>query len=301
MSERSITPGQILEWGKQVANGLLNDGISLFEGAKKVATDNGLNDHQISRVCEASNQAVFKSAFSTNPNKLFEFPVVKGEDVIEALSMPNTKVASINSSDYDVPPPQVKLAMDYDEVFDRIFPKTSSEKPSLRQNFEEQEEISRLRIEFNKVSAMEGELRSMAVGADMRREDKEEEFYQKVRHMLMGGQSFEEVYENLMLDESGMDGETASQVEIRSLMERIIDRLKSENLIDEAEEVPDKTPKMQVLNKAMEPDYKVSSLLLTEAVKEASSVRAYKFALEDLQKEIQDKHAAYLTAYKKDR
>lgn len=300
MPEKSVTPGQILEWGKQVANGLLNDGISLFDGTKKIAMDNGLNEHQINRVAEASNQSVFKSAFHTNPNKLFEFPVVKGEEVIQALSMPTTKTASIDDSDYSQPPPTVKLAMDYDEVFDRIFPKTASEKPSLRQEYEEKEEISKLRIEFNKVSAMEGDIRSMAVGSDMRREDKEDEFYHQVRQMLLEGKSFEEVYENLMLDHAGMDGETASQVEIKSLIERIMDRLKAENLIDSAEEVPDDTPKMQVLNRSMAPDYKVASMTLTEIVKEATNYRTYRFALEDLQKDIKDKHAAYMAAYRRD-
>ena len=93
MPERTVTPGQILTWANEIANGFVNKGESLFDGAKKVAMDHGLNEHQISLVCQGSNQATFKAMSTTNPNMLFEFPVVKGEDVGLGLVAPQTKVA----------------------------------------------------------------------------------------------------------------------------------------------------------------------------------------------------------------
>ena len=295
MTERSVTPGQIITWARDVAGGFLQRDVPLFDGVKKVAMDNGLNHEQISRVCEAANHAVFNSTFKTNPNRLFEFPVVKGEEVIEALSMPTSKTASINTRDYDQPPPS-PLSMSCDEVFDKIFPKTAG---AMRSEYESAEAVSRARAEMNKVAAAEGELRSQVVGSDMRRDREEDEFYQLVRQMLLEGQSFEEVYENLMIDRESVESDAMSSTTVRSLMERIMERLKAENLIDTSTELPDETPKMQMMDQGMKPDYKVASLKLTGLVKRAYEARVLRQALSDTSQELGHKQAEYMELIKK--
>ena len=295
MPERSVTPGQIITWARDVATGFIEKDVPLFDGVKKVAMDNGLNQEQISRVCEATNHAVFNTTFKTNPNRLFEFPVVKGEEVIDALSMPSSKTASINSRDYDQPPPS-PLTMSCDEVFDQIFPKTAS---SMRSEYEEAEEVSRLRAEMNKIAAAEGDLRSQAVGSDMRRDHEEDDFYQLVRQMLIEGQTFEEVYENLMIDRESIENDTMSATTVRTLLERILDRLKAENLVDPATELPEDTPKMQMMDQGMQPDYKVASLKLTGLVKRAYEGRVLHHALSAVSKELTEKQAEYRELIKK--
>lgn len=299
MPERTVTPGQILTWANEIANGFVNKGESLFDGAKKVAMDHGLNEHQISLVCQGSNQATFKAMSTTNPNMLFEFPVVKGEDVVSALSAPQTKVAAIDDSDYKGPPPRSPLAMSIDEVFERLFPKVASDKPSLGVMAEQAEKLSKLSAEINKAAAMEGEARSMAVGADIRRDQREEDFYQVVRTMLLEGKTLEEVYDDLMIDKDSVEDDMVSSSEVKSLMRTIMDRLKAENLIDQAQEMPNDTPAMQVSTSDNKPEYKTASARFTALVKQAAEARVYREVLAGVRNDLEEKQAAYVD-YKKE-
>ena len=191
------------------------------------------------------------------------------------------------------------MAISPDEVFEKLFPKVASDLPDLRQQAEEARKLAGLRIEVNKLAAMEGDMRSMAVGADIRRDKEEDEFYGVVRTMLLEGKSFDEIYENLAMDQDEMGNTVANKTEVRSMLRRIMDRLKAENLIDAAEELPDDTPMMSAADRTdTAPDYKAACDRFTAVVKLGCEVQTMRYALDGVREELQAKQDEF-TAQKK--
>lgn len=83
-------------WGKTAAKRFIEDGVNLNESIRKIASDNGLNSHEIDRVVQAANLETYAHLLKqADPHdKSFEFPVadrsmvVSPESSTEKTAMP---------------------------------------------------------------------------------------------------------------------------------------------------------------------------------------------------------------------
>ncbi|HNW88163.1 MAG TPA: hypothetical protein PKN48_00740 [Bacteroidales bacterium] len=84
--------------GKNISDEFVRNGIPMTTSLTKVASENGLNKHQISRVAEVANVEAYLTLIKTASNKYIEFPVADPLAVSAELS----KTAdAYDTSDYE--------------------------------------------------------------------------------------------------------------------------------------------------------------------------------------------------------
>ncbi len=106
-----VATEQYATWASKIASDYLKGGISLFEGVKKVAVENGLNPEQTRRTAEAANIATYQQMLPDRAGGDVRFDPVRGADVVKDMNGPE-KVSAISNLDYNSLPPStpVKVA-----------------------------------------------------------------------------------------------------------------------------------------------------------------------------------------------
>jgi hypothetical protein len=229
----NITADQVLTWGRKAAQDLVGSGIPLVSSISKTAEDHSLNLEQITRVCEAANQSTFASLHGDRMDRLIGFKVAHAKDVLEGLNSPTEKVAMAMGDDYTLPPPKEDdgLQPNIGEVMDTYFPKTASD---VRDRVTITEENARIRAHINKVAAAKSELDAEMVGHQVESTRSEDKLFYEVKKKLVEGNDFDDVYNMIVGSPAGEFGSDVS-----SLMRRVLERLKQDNLVAEETEIPD--------------------------------------------------------------
>ncbi len=96
----AITKDILVEWGRESASALINDGVPLNSSIIKIAEQNSLNVDQVSRLVEMANISMHTSVYQNN--KYPEFEVADIQKIASTLNQVMPKIASIDH--YDVSP-----------------------------------------------------------------------------------------------------------------------------------------------------------------------------------------------------
>lgn len=87
--------------GKNISDEFVRNGVPMTTSLIKIASENGLNKHQISRVAEVANVEAYLTLIKTASNKYIEFPVA--DPILATLEL--SKTADItNMTDYENSP-----------------------------------------------------------------------------------------------------------------------------------------------------------------------------------------------------
>lgn len=95
-------------WSKAVAKEYLTTGKPMNDSIEKLASDQGLNKDQISRVVEAANTEVYVQMFNQSPDKYVQFASADSEKIAEKI-FGTEKVSQVSDSDYQEPPTGTSL------------------------------------------------------------------------------------------------------------------------------------------------------------------------------------------------
>jgi hypothetical protein len=93
-------------WSKAVAKEYLTTGKPMNESIEKLASDQGLNKDQVSRVVEAANTEVYVQMFNQTPDKYVQYAPADTEKIAEKL-FGTEKVSEVSDSDYQEPPTNI--------------------------------------------------------------------------------------------------------------------------------------------------------------------------------------------------
>lgn len=179
-------------WGKEAAKRFIEEGVPLADHVYKIASENGLNPDEISRVVEASNLEVFNHKLKTaEGSKAFEFPVADREEVLERLGEVREKSAmpTVFFTDYDAPLPEALSKVAGADIFDAFGVSSEVEKiasPKLAEDLVERLEFARDDLKYKIAYNLEKFVENA------------EGFYDKVKQEVLGGKSFTDVSNALM-------------------------------------------------------------------------------------------------------
>lgn len=128
-----ITSTDLDQLGKQVSDKFVSGGVTLNDGLKKVASENGLNREQIQRVAEAANTETYLELIKTSKDNYVNFDLADYKTVHEGL----VKAASdpFVIDDYD---------LDYEEIageFGEVVTEPTLEKIASEEKLTENEAL----------------------------------------------------------------------------------------------------------------------------------------------------------------
>ena len=287
----SFSAQQALLWGEQAGDRLIEDNIDLSTSIAKIAQEHSLNTEQIARVVEAANHHVWRRLHKTAMDRLFSFNVANLESVLGALQNPPSEVKAAGwrggtpDGDYQEPPPdEESLSLSVDEVFDLAFPKVAENVLDAR--LRKREKLVELVVARNKVAQAQSHIQASQIGASVVQSRSEDELLRQAEQLLLSGKTWEETYHQLVGGGGGYP-----MGEVRSLMGRVLDRLKQKNLVGEGESLPENgVPPPGVaggesLHKAAQ-----------QALSKAAEVRIFAQAQKRCQEKIAQLHAAFEAA-----
>lgn len=236
------TPQTVDGWAGQAADAFLTGAApSVNHGVAKVALEHHLSDTQTARVCERANHVVFarRCTKTAEPGRMLAFDVARPETVQALIAEQATaeqKHAHVSDYDYYLPPPQeTSPYIDLDVLWGEWLADPEPEKTAAVQQATQaagtQEAAHRLE---SAQSVLEGTLAAHTTDAAVN----EQAFYEEVRARLMEGRSLDEVYRDLILEtpEPGQPG--PGEGTVRSMMTRVMKRLRAENLVDPNQDLP---------------------------------------------------------------
>lgn len=85
LSQKVASPDYI---AKNAAQILAQSGLDMTDIVAKLAQDENLNPHEVARVCEEANKAVFASLYKSSEDKTFEFKVADANRALGVLNAP---------------------------------------------------------------------------------------------------------------------------------------------------------------------------------------------------------------------
>lgn len=108
MPGKFIAADQFASWGRKLASDYAacaraGKPMSLTEGVKKIAVDNGLLPEQVRRVAEAANVATFQEMLPDRGTGDVRFDPANADEIIKSANLGPTKMA-VDLSDYYGPP-----------------------------------------------------------------------------------------------------------------------------------------------------------------------------------------------------
>ncbi len=95
-------------WSKAAAKEYLTTGKPMNDSIEKLASEQGLNKDQISRVVEAANTEVYVQMFNQSPDKYVQYAPADSEKIAEKI-FGTEKVSQVSDSDYQEPPTGTSL------------------------------------------------------------------------------------------------------------------------------------------------------------------------------------------------
>ena len=247
----ALTADELAALGHQVAHRFMQEGVSLNEGVKQAALDRSLVPEQIARVCERANHATYAAYMADQPTKLSTFPVADTAKVAALIEEDQAAAVAAgpmvpDASDYHRPPssftqqdedPITLLFAGHSKTARQESYKTASladEWSDLERRRATQEQMH----EYDKLAEASRQVRADLVGSDLKRKSSEEQFYEHVKASLLKGESFDDIWKRLALDEGRIDRRIVASDRVRPVMERLLKRLKAENLVDENKALP---------------------------------------------------------------
>ena len=97
-----IDISKLEELGKNISRDYVSENVSLNDGLKKVASENGLNKEQLQRVAETANTETYLELFKTAKDNYVDFDLADFKSVYNNIEQPLDKTASpFNLDDYD--------------------------------------------------------------------------------------------------------------------------------------------------------------------------------------------------------
>jgi len=102
--------------GKQAAKRLIEDGVHPNVTIQKLATEKGLNSHEIQRACEFANLEGYSHRMKEagSGDKTFEFPVADASEITSSKEPEKTAMPSVFSTEYDFAPDSDLCSVDSD-------------------------------------------------------------------------------------------------------------------------------------------------------------------------------------------
>ena len=176
----SVTEEMLQNIASDIVRDFNSGGISLTEGVRKKASENGFNREQTARLIERTNSDAFMSLFP----KQTEFPVASPEEVM------GEKVASVQ--EIKKPTYKEKLARDPYEIFGVANEKTAScdvLPPKLAFNAYK---------EYLALNAMRDEYRVTKLAEEIQAEDLSAQFFELVKEAVYQGESISSIEGSLL-------------------------------------------------------------------------------------------------------
>ena len=107
---RNRSSADYIALGTKIADAFVSHGADLTDSLEKIAKEEDLNIHQISRVAEAANQRTFQQKFASRDGGDVQFPPANAEEVVKRLNMPEKVAWDQDLHDYDTLPECSKTA-----------------------------------------------------------------------------------------------------------------------------------------------------------------------------------------------
>lgn len=182
-----VDADQLGVFGKQAAKRLLEDGVHPNETIQKIAQAEGLNAHEIRRVCEFANLATYDHHMKEAGagDKTFEHPVADFRDITvgeqEKSAMPR-----IFSTEYDAVP-DADLCGDDLDVFEAFGVEPPTEKVAS---------LNRANMLIEKLELLRQNMQDkLAMNMEQLKESGEKFFHQVKQQVMSNGGDFDKVHE----------------------------------------------------------------------------------------------------------
>jgi len=121
-----IDINKLEELGKNISKDFVSENVSLNDGLKKVASENGLNKEQLQRVAETANTETYLELFKSAKDNYVDFDLADFKSVYGDIEEPIAKTASpFELDDYD---------KDYEDVAKEFSDATSLIKTAAEYN-----------------------------------------------------------------------------------------------------------------------------------------------------------------------
>lgn len=225
-------------WAETAAAQQLDQSQDLSGAVCKIARENDLNPDQIKRLCEAANHCVYETLFKSADDRLFDFPVADYAKIVATIHAGEEEKSAEVSSDYDGAP-RFHSSDIVDMCFRNMFPKQANDSVA----FGVLNHRAEMRYELNRKLAALAELQTIKVGNEYELTEAEDELYRQMRRAILNGEDLDDVFQVFTNTSTG--GVSTSS----TAFEKIVDRLKDENLIDPMSEVDQYSPDVRLVNR----------------------------------------------------
>ena len=219
------------------------------------------------------------------PGRQLAFEIARPEEVLAIMeaAQPVKQAFHVSDVDYHLPPEQTApTPFDIEAAFAPYIPPPDETELAQKSVSLLSDSYHKLAVEGEQLDAAMGEL---AVDHDeqvSRADQNEEEFYQQIRMRLLEGKTLEEVYRDMLTEQSQGEENSASYGAVRTMLQRVMDRLKAENLIDREEDLPQQHAQSHGVQVAGV-ETKVACHYMNEAINAEWKVEVIKQAIYDLQ------------------
>lgn len=181
----NITQTDIDMFSKRVADDYLTRGTPLNDSIIKVASENGLNKEQISRIVENANTEVYTTLFNKTASKYVEFPNADSAVVHKQVFADDTielSKAAERLSDYQDEPME-KLADDGTSIFkiDNTIPSPIATSP---------DELYR---QYTKVASVNSKIEDELEGLELQFQDSTEDLFNMIKQAVLGGAEYGDI------------------------------------------------------------------------------------------------------------
>lgn len=248
------TPQMVEHWAAQATQAFMAHQVSdINHGVAKVARAEQLTPTQIARTCEKANHQVFAQAVigtKTAEGQQTVFDPARPDVVLGLLNQQQpVKQAAPSDVDYHLPPPSSVPPLDLDRLW-APYLETDPSHPAWapEQKLAREQVLFRQKQAEDQTHAAIGHLRGNLMGHTLSVAENEERFYQEVKKLLLRGKNLSEVYRDLIVAPPEGCGPTPPPPPgaVQSMLGRIADRLRQENLIEEGAEVPPLSPSQDI-------------------------------------------------------
>lgn len=172
-------------WGKEAAKRYFEDKTPMTDTIQKIASANGLNPDEVSRVAEFANLEAYGHLLkNASDNKAFEFPLADVTKITRPAAEKRASLPSVFSTDYESPLDDSLSKVAGVDIFEAMGVPREQEKVAsptaafaLLERIEHVAQAERDKLSFNMEKSTEDA----------------EEFYRQIKQEFLGGKAFPEI------------------------------------------------------------------------------------------------------------
>ena len=247
---------ELVQIGQDVAVQYLHHQVPLNQGVKQAALDHALNPQQTALVCHFANRASYANYLANDPTQLASFPLADPDQVRDQIAEHQQAVVASeqavpppDASDYHRPPPEgVDPRVESESGRRALFAElVESRHPERSGTGVKQAEATALsehqayqaRLDhYHKLAEADRQFRTEFVSTDLSRQNEEENLFQFFKERILHGETFDDICRHLAIDRGLVDEKMVSGDVVHPALEKVLARLKAENLVDRTQGVP---------------------------------------------------------------